>query len=79
MTFGITFALTLGMLILLMSAMAVGVIFARRELQGSCGGVGASCACDAAGKPRACEQGDVGPQVAAPLVTLGGRGRSAGS
>lgn len=40
----------------LMAIMAVGVIFSNRELQGSCGGPGsADCACDLAGKPRACE------------------------
>ena len=30
---------------LVMLAMAVGVIFSNRALQGSCGGTGAGCAC----------------------------------
>lgn len=41
---------------IMMAAMAVGVIFSNRELKGSCGGPGgADCACDKAGRPRACE------------------------
>lgn len=31
---------------LVMAAMAVGVIFSNRELQGSCGGTGRDCTCD---------------------------------
>jgi hypothetical protein len=29
-----------------MAAMAVGVIFSNRQLQGSCGGTGRDCTCD---------------------------------
>ena len=50
------FVLTVGMVALMMLVMAVGVIFSNRELKGSCGGKGGpDCACDAQGKPRACE------------------------
>ena len=38
-----------------MGAMSVGVIVANKQLRGSCGGVGGDCACDLAGRPRACE------------------------
>ena len=31
---------------LIIAAMAVGVIFSNRELQGSCGGTGRDCTCD---------------------------------
>ena len=50
-----TLLLTILLLALLMLAMAVGVIFGGKALQGSCGGVGASCACDLAGRPRDCD------------------------
>ncbi len=40
---------------LLMLAMAIGVIFKRAPLKGSCGGQGTDCLCDALGKPRECE------------------------
>ena len=49
------FFLTLGMLTLIMVIMAVGVIFSNKELKGSCGGPG-QCACEKAGRPKACEQ-----------------------
>lgn len=49
------FILTLGMLAVVMIIMAVGVIFSNKELKGSCGGPG-QCACEKAGKPKACEQ-----------------------
>lgn len=48
------FLLTLTLLVIIMSIMAVGVIFSNKELKGSCGGPG-QCECDLAGKPRACE------------------------
>lgn len=31
---------------IVMAAMAVGVIFSNRQLQGSCGGTGGDCTCD---------------------------------
>jgi hypothetical protein len=40
-----TFILTLGVIAVIMTAMAVGVIFSDRALRGSCGGVGDDCAC----------------------------------
>ncbi len=53
---GTILVLTVGMVGLMMLVMAVGVIFSNRELKGSCGGKGGpDCACDAMGKPRACE------------------------
>ncbi len=53
-----TFVLTVLLIGALMAAMAVGVIFSNRQLQGSCGGEGgADCACDAQGIPRKCETG----------------------
>lgn len=35
---------------LVMAAMAVGVIFSNRQLQGSCGGTGLDCTCDDAAR-----------------------------
>ncbi len=49
-----TLLLTIAIIALLMTGMAVGVMFSNKELKGSCGGVG-SCACDDAGIPRECE------------------------
>ena len=49
-----TFLLTAGIMGFLMLAMAIGVILQRKELKGSCGGVGGVCACENAGKPQAC-------------------------
>ena len=40
-----TFILTLTGIAIIMSSMAVGVIFSDRALKGSCGGVGDDCAC----------------------------------
>ena len=60
-------------LLLLTALMAVGVMFKRPPLKGSCGGVGADCACDAAGRPRECEKADAEP----PLASLP-RGRDVG-
>ena len=40
-----TFILTLTGMAIIMTAMAVGVIFSGRTLKGSCGGVGDDCAC----------------------------------
>ncbi len=47
--------LTFGLLLGLMAIMSVGWVFNNKELQGSCGGAGSTCACDEAGRPRACE------------------------
>ena len=49
-----TFLITLMMMAFLMLAMSVGVIFMKRELKGSCGGVG-NCACEEAELPKACD------------------------
>lgn len=53
-----TFFVTFGIVAVLMTGMAVGVIFSNKELQGSCGGVGTSCACEEAGTPGACKTED---------------------
>lgn len=50
-----TLLLTIALIALLMFAMSLGVMISNRELQGSCGGVGSSCACDEANVPRACD------------------------
>ena len=51
------FLLTFVLFALLMTGMAVGVIFSDRELKGSCGGSGADdCFCERNNLPRACEQ-----------------------
>ena len=52
-----TFLVTLIFFGLLMTAMAVGVIFSKRSLKGSCGGTGAACACSARDKKRCAEKG----------------------
>jgi len=49
-----TFFVTLLFFGILMTAMAVGVIFSNRSLKGSCGGT-AACACSAADKRRCAE------------------------
>lgn len=58
-----TLILTIALVGLLMLGMAVGVIFARKPLRGSCGGVGGSCPCDEAGKPGACKDGSGPPST----------------
>ena len=40
-----TIALAFAVLLLMVIAMAVGVIFSNRELKGSCGGTGRACTC----------------------------------
>ena len=59
-----TVLLTIGVLMVLMLAMAVGVIFSGRALKGSCGGVGGggNCPCADAGKPGACKDGNGPPE-----------------
>ena len=56
--------LTIGIVATLMGGMAVGVIFSNKPLRGSCGGVGNSCACEEAGTPGACKDGEgpTGPE-----------------
>ena len=52
-----TVLITIGIFALLMTGMAVGVIFSNKPLQGSCGGKGGpECACERQGKPKACLQ-----------------------
>lgn len=48
-----TLLLTICLIALLMLGMSVGVIFANKELKGSCGGVG-NCECEEAGRPPEC-------------------------
>ena len=52
----ITVFLTIGLFAAVMSGMAVGVIFSKRPLRGSCGGVGSDCACEETGNPNACAE-----------------------
>ena len=40
---------TLAIFLLVVGAMAIGVMVTGRALRGSCGGVGADCACEKAG------------------------------
>lgn len=42
----LTVGLTAGLIALLMSGMAIGVIVSNRRLAGSCGGTGADCLCE---------------------------------
>jgi hypothetical protein len=55
-----TILATIGLVALLMGGMAIGVIFSNKELKGSCGGIGTSCACEEAGTPGACKTEDEG-------------------
>lgn len=51
-----TFLLTAGLFLLVVTLMAVGVMFGGRRLQGSCGGVGGgACSCSEARQAR-CER-----------------------
>ena len=48
---------TFAVMLTAVAAMALGVMFTGRRLQGSCGGVGgADCICDREGRPRECEK-----------------------
>jgi len=47
-----TLLLTTAIFAFAMGAMALGVIFARRPLQGSCGGTGDACTCSRAERKR---------------------------
>lgn len=59
MDYMIVIPITIVIFAILMLAMAVGVIFSGRELQGSCGGSGGDdCFCEKNGLPKACELGD---------------------
>ena len=51
---------TLGLVAALMMMMAVGVLFGRKPLKGSCGGVasGGNCPCADSGTPQACMRED---------------------
>lgn len=70
MMFVVTFVFLLG----LMGLMSVGVVLNGKRLQGSCGGKGADCACDAAGRPRVCEtqppQGQLSNAQESPIAQL---------
>lgn len=46
------FVITLGIFILVITAMAVGVIFGKREIKGSCGGLGGCELCDSDGENK---------------------------
>ncbi len=48
-----TFIATLVLFLIVSAAMAVGVIFSNRSLQGSCGGTGTDCSCSET-KQREC-------------------------
>ena len=56
--------LTIALIALLMTVMAVGVILSDRELKGSCGGTGINCECDEKGIPRQCETDETGRAAA---------------
>ncbi|MBV1861610.1 MAG: hypothetical protein KUG77_24540 [Nannocystaceae bacterium] len=45
-SFALTVGLTIGLIALLMTGMAVGVIVSNRRLAGSCGGADADCVCE---------------------------------
>lgn len=66
------FFATLGIVAVLMSGMAIGVIFSNKPLKGSCGGIQGDCACEEAGTPGACKVGDDEGQYSAPgqLIVL---------
>lgn len=50
------FVFTFVFMLIVVAAMAIGVIFKRDPIKGSCGGIGNDdCACELAGKPKACE------------------------
>ncbi|MGS2723335.1 (Na+)-NQR maturation NqrM [Porticoccus sp. GXU_MW_L64] len=57
----LTFVLAIGLVVLLITGMAIGVIMGRKPLAGSCGGVGAALgekdySCDlCGGDPNKCE------------------------
>ena len=65
---------TVGLMGFLMLMMAVGVIFRRPPLKGSCGGVGAGdCLCEREGVMNACENPPPnGPKADSDGVTLHG-------
>jgi hypothetical protein len=50
-----TIFVTIAFMAVLMMMMAVGVLFNRPPLKGSCGGVGGNCPCAESGTPGACK------------------------
>lgn len=67
-----TFLLVLAIVLLLVAGMSVGVIFGRKPISGTCGGIGAlgiSSSCDiCGGNPQKCEEENerVGSKAVAP-------------
>jgi len=62
-----TFLLTLAAFGTVILAMAVGVMFTGRRLQGSCGGTGTNCSCSA-DKQRECKtKGKPTPHAETPI------------
>ncbi|MFT5063376.1 MAG: hypothetical protein ACI91G_000743 [Gammaproteobacteria bacterium] len=50
------FLITFVFMLAVVAAMSIGVIFNRDPIKGSCGGADSEdCACELAGKPRACD------------------------
>lgn len=60
-----TFLLALGLVLCLMAAMAVGVIFGRKPIAGTCGGLnnmGSQGECElCGGNPSKCEESSTSP------------------
>jgi len=57
-----TILLTVALMGVMMLVMAVGVIFKRPPLKGSCGGPGGmDCLCEELGTPNACETPEESP------------------
>lgn len=69
-----TFVLVLFIVVLLIAAMSVGVIFGRKPISGSCGGMGAlgiSTSCDiCGGNTQKCEDNRNAPDSDSPAEDL---------